>query len=441
MEKLKYSDILALGFMAFALFVGAGNIILPPFIGLNAGDNVWTAAIGFLIPGVGLPVITLVAMAYIGGSISVLTSPIGKVGGTILTVACYLCIGPMFAGPRTATVSFETGILPFLTKDENGVASAEHLALFLYSLVFFIIVTWVSLYPTKLLQTVGKVLAPIKILALAILGIAAFLEPAGITVAASNDYNSSQASFSQGIINGYMTLDTLAAMAFGIIIIDAIRSRGIKSTKLQTRYAIIAALIAGLGLTLVYICLFKLGSNSGELIGHFDNGAKVLQAYVNHTFGQFGAMFLAILIGLACLVTAIGVTTASSEYLSKLFSIPYKWVMLVVAVVSFIVSNVGLTELLTISVPVLFVIYPPCIVIVLMSFINKIWNNSSNVYVPVTLVALFFGIFDGFRVSGIPVPEFISRLPLSELSIPWLVPSVIVLIIATIWDRIKKPAA
>lgn len=170
-HQLKSRDIIALGFMTFALFVGAGNIIFPPMVGLQAGEHVWTAAIGFLITAVGLPVLTVVALAKVGGGVDSLSTPIGKVAGLLLATVCYLAVGPLFATPRTATVSFEVGIAP-LTGDSA-------MPLLIYSVVYFAIVILVSLYPGKLLDTVGNFLAPLKIIALVILSVAAIVWPAG----------------------------------------------------------------------------------------------------------------------------------------------------------------------------------------------------------------------------------------------------------------------
>ncbi len=170
-HQLKSRDIIALGFMTFALFVGAGNIIFPPMVGLQAGEHVWTAAIGFLITAVGLPVLTVVALAKVGGGVESLSTPIGKVAGILLAVVCYLAVGPLFATPRTATVSFEVGIAP-LTGDGP-------LPLLIYSVIYFALVILVSLYPGKLLDTVGNFLAPLKIIALIVLAVAAIIWPAG----------------------------------------------------------------------------------------------------------------------------------------------------------------------------------------------------------------------------------------------------------------------
>lgn len=186
---------------------------------------------------------------------------------------CYLAVGPLFATPRTATVSFEVGLAPLVG---NGASP-----LLIYSLIYFAIVIAISLYPGKLLDTVGHVLAPLKIIALAVLGIAAVLWPAGTPIPATEEYE--HLPFSNGFVNGYLTMDTLGAMVFGIVIVNAARSRGVTSSVLLTRYTVWAGLIAGIGLTLVYLSLFQLGSVSGELVPQALNGAEILHAYVQHT--------------------------------------------------------------------------------------------------------------------------------------------------------------
>lgn len=428
MKVLKGQDILALGFMTFALFVGAGNIIFPPFVGLQAGPNVWMAALGFLVTAVGLPVITVVALARVGGSMDALSSPIGKLAGGLLAAVCYLAVGPLFATPRTATVSFAVGLAPL--------TGETPLALFLYSAVYFLLVYIVSLYPGRLLDTVGRFLAPLKIIALAVLSIAAFALPVGPSGDAVPEYVA--APFSLGFINGYLTMDTLGALVFGIVIVNAIRSRGVESPKLITRYAIIAGLIAGVGLALVYISLFRLGSGSHAVAAGATNGAAVLHAYVQHTFGGLGSGFLAVLISLACLVTAVGLTCACAEYFSRVLPLSYKTLVLLLALFSLLVSNLGLTKLIAFSIPVLTAIYPPCIVLVALSFCAGLWYSQSRILGPVMLVSLLFGLIDAIKGAGLSqwLPASLLDLPLSEQGLAWLVPSVAVLLVAVVIDRV-----
>ncbi|WP_191485181.1 branched-chain amino acid transport system II carrier protein [Pseudomonas sp. FEN] len=428
MKVLKGQDILALGFMTFALFVGAGNIIFPPIVGLQSGPHVWMAALGFLITAVGLPVITVIALAKVGGAMDALSSPIGKAAGGLLAAVCYLAVGPLFAAPRTATVSFEVGLAP-LTGDSP-------LALLLYSSVYFLLVFIISLYPGRLLDTVGRFLAPLKIIALATLGIAAFVLPAGPIGTATPEYVA--APFSQGFINGYLTMDTLGALVFGIVIVNAIRSRGVDSPRLITRYAIMAGLIAGVGLALVYISLFRLGSGSHEVAVGASNGAAVLHGYVQHTFGSLGSGFLAVLISLACLVTAVGVTCACAEYFCRVLPLSYKSLVIILAGFSLLVSNLGLTKLIAFSIPVLTAIYPPCIALVALSFCQSFWHAQGRIVGPVMLVSLLFGIIDALKGAGLAdwMPAQLSHLPLSEQGLAWLVPSVVMLAIVVLIDRL-----
>src|SRR5690606_14783025 len=428
MTSLRTRDIIALGFMTFALFIGAGNIIFPPIVAQQAGEHVWLAALGFLITAVGLPVITIMALSRVEGSIQNLSSPLGKIASLILTVVCYLAVGPLFATPRTATVSYEIGFSSYF--------GTESSSLLIYSAIYFAVVTVVSLYPNKLLDTVGHFLAPLKIISLAVLGIAAFAIPAGFIPPAIDNYVT--APVSEGFVNGYLTMDTLGALVFGIVIIHAIHSRGVTDKKLVTKYAVIASLISGVGLTLVYLSLFKLGLGSHDVAPNAANGAVILHAYVQHAFGDIGSLFLTGMIFLACIVTAIGLTCACAEYFSGLTKIPYKILVFVLVGFSFIISNLGLTKLIAVSVPVLSAIYPPAIVVILLSFFWKFFNKPAYVVAPVTAIAFLFGILDGLKVAGFNLPEIIQHLPLNAQNLAWLIPSTIVLIIAIVIDKVKK---
>ena len=428
MTSLRTRDIVALGFMTFALFIGAGNIIFPPIVAQQAGEHVWLAAFGFLITAVGLPVITIIALSRVEGSIQILSSPLGKIASLILTITCYLTVGPLFATPRTATVSYEIGFSSYL-----GTSSSS---LLIYSAIYFSVVTLISLYPNKILDTVGYVLSPLKILSLTILGIAAMMIPTGFVPPAINNYIDSPVS--EGFVNGYLTMDTLGALVFGIVIIQAIRSRGVSNPKLITRYAVIASIISGIGLTVVYLSLFKLGLGSHEVAANASNGAVILHAYVQHAFGDLGSIFLSAMIFIACMVTAIGLTCACAEYFSSITKIGYKvWVFILIGF-SFIISNLGLTKLIAFSVPVLSAIYPPAIVVIMLSFGWKFFNHPRRVIAPVTVVSLVFGILDGLKVANFELPYALTHLPLAEQNLAWLFPSLVVFVIAVVIDKVKK---
>ena len=415
-HHLSFRNILALGFMTFALFVGAGNIIFPPMVGLQSGENFWVAACGFLITSVGLPLITLIAIARVGGNIDALSAPVGREAGLLLATICYLVVGPLFAIPRTATVSFEVGIVPLISEvGTASLASGDASALLIYSLIYFVLVVAIAFYPHRLLDTVGHILAPLKMLSLAILGVAAIFWPAGAFVPANDTYM--RMPFSTGFVSGYLTMDTFAAMVFGIVIVNAARTRGVQSAVLLTRYTIWAGLIAGAGLTLVYLSLFKLGSGSGVLVANTEeNGAAILRAYVQHSFGGIGSFFLAALIFIACMVTAIGLTCACAEFFSRYLRYSYRTVVLIIALFSMLVSNLGLDHLIKISLPVLTAIHPPCILLVILSFTTGFWNKSVRIFAPVMLVSLLFGVLDGLKASVFShlLPTWVGYLPLAE---------------------------
>lgn len=435
--QLTKRDIFALGFMTFALFVGAGNIIFPPQVGFEAGSHVWLAAIGFLITAVGLPVLTMVSLARVGGGIGALSAPIGRWGGLVVATICYLVVGPLFATPRTAAISYELGFAPLLA------AANQHYALFFYSLIYFSLVVVFSLYPGKLLDTVGRFLAPLKIISLAVLVVTAIFKPAGISSPATESYQ--HAALANGVVNGYLTLDTLGAMVFGIVVVNAIRARGIQDKRLLTRYTMIAAFMAGIGLTLIYLGLFRLGASSGGLVQQGSNGAVILQAYVFHTFGNTGRLFLATLIFIACMVTAIGLTCACAEFFSTYLPYSYRSIVCSLGLCAMLFANLGLDELIKFSLPILNAIYPPCIVLIVSGFTWRWWRNSSIVIVPTMLTSLLFSIIDELKKTPIAhyLPEIFNQLPLVNLGLSWLLPTCIVMLFAAILDRVlcSKPVS
>lgn len=425
---LSTRDLISLGFMTFALFLGAGNIIFPPLVGQLAGHTIWPAALGFLLTGAGLPLLTVVAIARIGGGLTAVTQPIGKVAGTIFGTLIYLTIGPLFATPRTATVSYSIGLVPFLGESE--------LALGIYSILFFLIVMLIALYPGRLLDTVGKLITPILIVGLSALALAAIFWPAGSIGLASGPYLTH--AFAEGFTQGYQTMDALAALVFGIVIIKAINDKGITETKLLTRYTIIAGLIAVLGLTLVYMSFIWLGASSGVLAPDATTGAPILTAFANHAFGAMGSLLLALIITLACLTTAIGLISACGLYFSQLLNISYTKAVLALSLISTLIANQGLAQLITIAAPVLLTLYPIAITLVFLCLAMSCWRNAPRVFIPTLSVAALFGLMDGLYAAGLGtfLPDWLQDLPGSQLGLGWILPVFLVLGLSAAADRL-----
>ena len=428
MKTLRTQDIIALGFMTFALFLGAGNIIFPPLIGLAAGEHLTGAAAGFLLTGVGLPLLAVVALARMDGGLDTLTAPIGRIASTVLGVAVYLTIGPLFATPRTATVSFEMGLAPFVGNTPG--------MLLAFSVVYFGLVMLLSLFPGKLMDTIGKLITPVLILALAVLGGAAVLAPAGGYLPSSALYTSQGTSFAQGFLQGYQTMDALAALVFGVVIVNAIKAAGVTDTRLHTRYAIYAGMIAAIGLGLVYVSLIYLGATSGSLVEPTSSGVQILTAFVQHRFGVAGLWLLAAVILLACLTTGVGLVSACSSYFSQLTRISYRSMVVILSVFSAAVSNQGLEQLIAIAVPVLLCIYPVAIALVAISLIGNQWQSARLVFAPVMLVALVFGLLDAAKAVGFESlqPQWLSQLPGAELGLGWWLPVAATLALAALAD-------
>ncbi|MDY7220481.1 branched-chain amino acid transport system II carrier protein [Denitrificimonas sp. JX-1] len=420
-------DVLALGFMTFALFLGAGNIIFPAESGLQAGTEVWRAAIGFLVTGVGLPLMTVVALARVGGGLATLTLPLGKVAGTVLAVAVYLAIGPFFATPRTAVVSYEIGVVPFFGNSGTG--------LFVYSTLYFALVLYLAISPNKMIDRIGTLITPVLLIALATLGGAAIFKPAGEVGQAQALYQDE--AWLQGFLHGYLTMDALGALAFGVVIATAIRSKGVQQARLITRFSVFAGLIAAVGLSAVYLSLFYLGATSQEIANDAQNGGQVLALYVEHVFGPIGNLLLAVVIGLACLTTAVGLLVACGEFFSERLSIAYKYIVVFFVVFSWAVSNQGLDQLIQISIPVLTGLYPLAIVLVALSLLDHFWRSSALIFRGTMAVTLIFGLVDGLAAAGFSnlVPDVFNQLPLAAQQMGWLVPSVVVMLGLVVVDR------
>ncbi|EGU29061.1 branched-chain amino acid transport system II carrier protein [Vibrio ichthyoenteri ATCC 700023] len=428
-QTLKLTDIIALGFMLFAFFLGAGNIIFPPLAGQLAGDNVIPAMGGFLLTAVGLPLLTIVAIAVAGGSWAKLTQDLPVKAATVMAVLIFIIIGPAFAAPRTGLVAYEMAVKPFF-------AHAEQIHLTIFSILFFVVAMSFSWSQGKLIDIIGKVLTPVLFIGLIILAGAVFLDPQGEIVAAQGEYLSHP--LQKGFLEGYNTMDTFGSLMFGVLIVDAIRSKGITEQKPTTHYLILAGLIAAVGLTFVYVSLFYLGATSSAVAAGADNGGLVLSLYVQALFGPYGQMVLSVIVLLACLTTAIGLISACSDYFSSLTSISYKkWVVINGAACA-LVANVGLAQLIALSVPVLFALYPVAIALVVLTFMRKKLPNTRLAYRVVLLVSLLFALIDAAKIVGVDV-SFFNILPLFDVGMGWVLPTLAAMICVCFVGKAEQP--
>ena len=445
-KNISFYSIAAIGFMLFALFFGAGNLIFPAHLGQIAGDNIFSAGFGFLVTGVGLPLFGVLAIAYSGSdNLQDLSSRVHPVYGVLFTALLYLSIGPFFAAPRTGTVAYEVGIAPFVSEGfmDKG--------LLIFTFIFFIVVLLFSLFPAKLVQNIGKILAPLLIVLLGILLTVAVLNPMGEIGEPLEGYTEISTAFTNGFLEGYNTMDALASLVFAIIIINAINSFGIKDPKQVFASVAKAGIISSILLAVIYGGIMYLGGMSVSEMEIFDNGGPVLNGVADYYFGTFGAIILAGVIILACLTTAIGLVIANAEYFNLLIpAISYKAFVVIFTTFTFIVANFGLDNIITYSLPVLMFLYPLAIVIILLAFTSKLFNDARIVYVITIFLTFCISIFDGLttltdslEIDNFawmnPVIDFYDRiLPLYDADLGWFVPALVVIAIGIVVSFIRK---
>ena len=449
-KKLTRRQRLLVATTLFGMFFGAGNLIFPVHLGQMAGRNVLPAMIGFIITAVGIPIFGVAAIGVThSDGLQTLSSKVGKGYGIFFTCLLYLTIGPLFAIPRCATVSFTTGVSPMLSD------SAQALALLLFSAVFFAFVLFFSLRPGKITVWIGKIINPIFLLFLAILVIAALLRP-GAAVSAvepAEAYATDVKSFFSSFIEGYGTMDAIAGLAFGIVVIDVIRRMGVDDDDAVAVDVLGSGVITGILMAVIYVVTILMGTQSRGLFETSANGGIALTQIAGHYFGGVGQFILAVTITFACLKTSIGLVTSCAETFVKMTNgkISYKAWAIIFTVFSFAVSNVGLSAIIEYSIPVLMLIYPPAIVLIILAFVGKFFHHDRSVYVSTMIFTWAAAIFDFMKTLpaaaqdalhlDTPVAFMQKYLPLFDLNLGWLLPAVVGFAIGLILHLRKKAKA
>lgn len=434
-QKLAFMEILPIGLMLFASFFGAGNLIFPPALGQSAGVNFLPAAAGFCTTGVGIPLLGIIAIGLLRASNpEALALPVHPKFAKALIVVTVLTIGPFFAIPRTGAVSFDVGILPFISAENYD------LGLALYSLFFFVVTYFLSVNPSKIVDWVGKILTPLLLISIAILVVQVFMHPMGEPQQAGGYYASMP--YLKGFQEGYYTMDLLATMLFGTVVIDSIKVRGISEGSVLTRTCIMAGIIAAVLLAAIYFSLTYTGATSVAVFGVSDNGAIALSSIANYYMGTAGNVVLCLMIFFACLTTSIGLTVSAGSYLEQVlkYKMQYQRIAAIICIFSFAVSNVGLTKIISLSVPVLCLLYPIVIVLVMMAFMPV---KRACVYRSTLAFTIVFAIIDGLNAAGVPMKTaealFKDVIPFYSAGFGWFVPSIVGLVLGILYSVAVKP--
>ena len=429
------------GLLLFGIFFGAGNLIFPPTLGAQSGEQFLPAIAGFVFSGVGIAVLTLIiGTLNPKGYIYEISKKISPLFATIYLAALYLSIGPFFAIPRTATTSYAVGISPLLAEAYKG------LGLIVFTLIYFVAAYLIALNPSKILDRIGRILTPVfafLIIILVILG--AFKYGANAPQTATEAYQIS--AFGAGFLEGYNTLDALASVAFSVIAVQTLKQLGFSSKKEYISTIWVVGIVVAIGFSALYIGLGFLGNHfpmTEEAMKGGTPGVYILSQATQEIFGSTAQLFLAAMVTVTCFTTTVGLIVSTAEFFNGRFpQISYKVYATVFTLIGFAIANLGLDAIIKYSVPVLVILYPITITIVMIVIVNKIVPLSKPgmqlTMGIVTAIAVTSVLASSFEI--VTLTNLINALPFANSSLPWLVPAIIGILLSLVLPNKQESEA
>jgi len=429
------------GLLLFGIFFGAGNLIFPPTLGAQSGEQFIPAIAGFVVSGVGIAVLTLIiGTLNPKGYIYEISKKISPLFATIYLAALYLSIGPFFAIPRTATTSYAVGISPLLAEADKG------FGLIVFTLIYFVAAYLIALNPSKILDRIGRILTPVFALLIIILVIlGAFKYGANAPQTATEAYQIS--AFGTGFLEGYNTLDALASVAFSVIAVQTLKQLGFSSKKEYISTIWVVGIVVAIGFSALYIGLGFLGNHfpmTEEAMKGGTPGVYILSQATQEIFGSTAQLFLAAMVTVTCFTTTVGLIVSTAEFFNGRFpQISYKVYATVFTLIGFAIANLGLDAIIKYSVPVLVILYPITITIVMIVIVNK--------FVPLSKpgMQLTMGLVTAIAVTSVLASSFeivtltnlINALPFANASLPWLVPAIIGILLSLVLPNKQESEA
>ena len=412
-------DIFVIGFALFSMFFGAGNVIFPPYLGLGCGKQWFLGFVCYYLADIGLALLALFAILRRGGPEGI-TRRLGKVPAAILMSAIVLCIGPMLAIPRTAATTYEMSLAPLV----SGFSPA------LFSALFFLLILFLCVRESAVVDIVGKILTPALLIGLLALIIKGVLDPIGPVpdrVLVDN------VPFT-GIEAGYQTMDVLATMVFGIIVLKSAKSKG-HDGKSMFRVVAGAGVVAGAALLVVYLGLTYLGVTMSRFFDLSVLRTFLVVAIVRNLMGYAGIVLFSVVVALACVTTAVALVSSAAGYFSTLSGgrLRYSWLAAAICLFSAVVSCIGLDQIVSIASPVLSIVYPPTLVLIFLSFFDR-HIRSDWVFRMAALGALLTSLLTTAADFGASLP-FLARLPLAEFGFGWVLPAAVCGFIGALIER------
>ena len=408
-------DVVTAGFALFAMLFGAGNLIFPPMLGYELENSWGLASFAFILTGVGIPLMAVIASANAGKSLDSFSDKVSPLFSRFFGIALILSIGPLLALPRTGATAYE------VTFFHAGFTNSA--LKYVYLVAYFLLALLFSLKSSKVVDRVGKILTPILLIVLFIILVkGVFFNNLPIT---EKVY---ELPFKKGFTEGYQTMDALAAIVFSTVILNAIRGKTELSPKQEFTYLLKVGIIAAVGLTIVYAGLTYIGASFGgiELVAGAEKTDLLVKISIN-LLGKIGYLILAICVAGACLTTSIGLIVTVAEYFSSFMKISYEKLVVITTIIGFLFAIFGVNKIVIISVPILVFLYPMSIALIILNFFRV---KNPNVFKGVVLVAGIVGLYEGISVTGITIPQVVTNvynsLPLVNLGLPWVVPALIV---------------
>ena len=423
--SIKFKDIVVIGFALFAMFFGAGNLIFPPFLGVISGTKWFVSFMAFLFADGGLALLGVIAATGTQGDMMAFFGRAGKKLGIVIASLTILCIGPFVAIPRTAATTYEIGIVPNF---------GHSLSPIVFAIIFFVIVLVLTIKPSKVVDIIGAFLTPVLLICLAVLIIKGIVSPLGAPL----DRTLVDNVFISGINDGYQTLDGMAGAVFAGIVIASVKQKGYTEKKVLVKATILAGIVAVVGLALVYGGLTYLGATVSPQYYNTVERTTLVISITQAILGGPGKVILGLVVGLACLTTAIGLTSACGNYFSDLTEgkLKYEVIVVVVCVFSAIISNFGVDKIIQIAAPLLYMMYPAVVTLILLGLIHTKIQNK-NVYVLASWVALILGV--AHELSTVPLfakvgvlaslTEALNKLPGHSVGFYWIIPVLVAAIV------------
>jgi LIVCS family branched-chain amino acid:cation transporter len=412
--KKETKDFIVVGAALFAMFFGAGNLIFPPALGMLSGENWLPCLIGFALTGVGLPILGVITIAKVGGSLKDFAGRVSPTFAKILGAVIVLAIGPLLAIPRTGATVYEIGVSPLFPTMPPLVVS----------IVYFAITLFFVIKPSSIIDKIGKVLTPILLMIVGIIIFKGIISPIGVPVSTGLDL-----AFTEGFLGGYQTMDALASVVLGGLILFGIKEKGYEDRKTLVKLTSKAGMLAGAGLLFVYGGLLYLGATASGVLGAELTKTELIIALTNSILGTYGQMGIAIAVSVACLTTSIGLTAVVGNFFEELTNgkLTYRFIVVATTLFSIVMSVIGVEQIVSLAVPLLVLVFPVTIVLIGLNLIGD-RIKSDAIFKGMVAGALFFSSFDALGAMGVNIQAatiIIGKLPLASAGFAWLLPSIL----------------